>query len=169
MRILGVDPGTWKTGVGLIETQGSRYQLLHFEVISLKENLPLAARLLHIYKTLGERIREYRPDVMALENVFYSKDVSALVKIGEARACAMLAAAEQNLEVAEYPPARVKQSVTGSGRATKEQVQYMIKMLLNLKTPPPADGADALAVAICHTHMSRGLRQDGLKRKITVS
>ena len=150
MRILGVDPGTWRTGIGIIETQGSRYQHIHSEVIAVKEDWPISKRLLVIYQALTERIREHKPDVVALENVFFGKDVSALVKIGEARACAMLAAAAENLEVIEYPPARVKQAVTSNGRATKEQVQYMIKMLLNLKTAPPADSADALAVAICH-------------------
>ena len=155
MRILGVDPGTWNTGVGIIETQGSRYQLVHTEVITIRPKTPIAQRLLEIYRALLDRIREYKPEALALENVFYHKDISAVMKIGQARACAMLAAAEHSVEVIEYPPARIKQAVSGNGRATKDQVQSMIKTLLNLKTLPAADSADALAVAICHAHYAR--------------
>jgi len=152
VRVLGVDPGTRRTGAGVVETQGNRYFLIHFEIISVKETLPLPERLNAIYKGLCRVISEYHPAVLALENVFFGKDVQAMVKIGEARACAMLAASEHGIEVVEYPPARVKQSVSGNGRATKEQIQHMIKTLLNLKELPPEDGADALAVAICHLH-----------------
>lgn len=155
MRILGVDPGTRRTGVGLIESAGNFYRLLHFEIISLKETLPLARRLLEIYRAIAEILRRHRPDVVALENVFYGKDLRAMVKIGEARACVMLAASEAGVDVIEYAPARVKQSVSGNGRATKRQVQEMVKRLLNMKAPPPADGADALAVAICHLHSGK--------------
>ena len=153
MRILGVDPGTWRTGAGIIESQGSSYKLLHFEVIEVKQKTtPLADRLHKIYQSLTQIIQTHRPEILALENVFYGKDLQAMVKIGEARACAMLAASGHGISVVEYPPARVKQSVSGNGRATKEQIQHMIKVLLNLKTPPPVDGSDALAVAICHLH-----------------
>lgn len=158
MRILGVDPGTWKTGIGIIETQGSRYQLIHTEVITVRDkSLDVPKRLRQIFHALRECILEYRPEVLALENVFYHKDVTAVVKIGEARACAMLAAAEQNIEVIEYPPTRIKQAVSGNGRATKEQVQHMIKTLLNLKVVVAEDGADALAVAICHAHSAKSV------------
>lgn len=152
MRILGVDPGTWHTGAGLIEAEGNRYRLLHFEVIHLQKSLLLPERLKRIYHGLLEVIRIYEPSVMALENVFFGRDLRAMVKIGEARACAMLAAAERGVEVVEYPPARVKQAISGNGRATKPQVQYMIQRLLNLKEPPPEDGSDALALALCHLH-----------------
>ena len=155
MRILGVDPETRRTGVGIIESCGSEYRLLHFEIISLKPTLPLIQRLTQIYRCLSEIIGRFQPDVVALENVFYGKDLRAMVKIGEARACAMLAASEKGVDVVEYAPARVKQSVSGNGRATKEQIQHMVKTLLNMKTPPPADGADALAVAICHLHSAK--------------
>lgn len=152
MRILGVDPGTWRTGVGLIESRGSRYEFVHASLIELKGEPPLSERLLRIHQSLVAIIQEFRPDMIALENVFFGKDVQAMVKIGEARACAMLAAAGQGLQVLEYAPARVKQSVTGNGRATKEQMQRMVKMLLNLRDLPQNDTADALAVAICHLH-----------------
>lgn len=152
MRILGVDPGTWHTGIGVIEAEGSRYRLLHFEVIQQDRNAPLSARLKKIYDGVSEVLRVYEPSVLALENIFFGRDLRAMVKIGEARACAMLAAAQRGVEVVEYPPARVKQAVSGSGKATKEQVQFMIQKLLGLKTPPPADGSDALAAALCHLH-----------------
>jgi len=152
MKILGVDPGTWHTGIGVIEAEGSKYHLLHFEVIHLPKNQPLAARLKLIYDGITEILRIYQPSVLALENIFFGRDLRAMVKIGEARACAMLAAAQQGVEVLEYPPARVKQAVSGNGRATKEQIQFMIQKLLGLKSPPPVDGSDALALAICHLH-----------------
>lgn len=162
MRILGVDPGTWKTGVGIIEARGNRYSLLHFEVILLSKNSVLPDRLRRIYQSLTEIMRIYEPSVLALENVFYGRDVRAMVKIGEARACAMLAASERSLEVVEYPPAKVKQAVSGNGRASKEQIQQMVKQLLNLEKPPPPDGADALAVAICHLHSRNSVKRKAL-------
>ena len=163
MRILGVDPGTWKTGVGIIEIQGSRYQLIHTEVITVREKLPLPKRLQQIYQGLRARIQEFQPEVLALENVFFHKDISAVVKIGEARSCAMLAAAEQNIEVVEYPPARIKLAVSGNGRATKDQIQHMIKTLLNLKVAAPEDASDALAAAICHAHSAKSATGKALK------
>ncbi len=152
MRILGVDPGTQRTGTGLIETQGNRYRMIHAQTITIPPKLSAAQKLSHIYRALMEILQEYRPDILALENIFFAKDVRATVKLGEARACAMLAASEKGIAVIEYPPARVKQSVSGNGRATKGQIQQMVKTLLNLKTLPPPDSADALAVAICHVH-----------------
>ena len=161
MRILGVDPGTWKLGAGIIESEGNRYRLLHFEVIAMKPPMAIEKRLKKIHDSLSEVIRIYRPEVLALESVFFGRDLRAMVKIGEARACAMLAAAEHGMEVVEYPPARVKQAVSGNGRATKDQVQQMIRRLLSMKELPPSDGADALALAICHLH-SRSLPKKDL-------
>ena len=154
MKVLGVDPGTWRTGAGLIEGQGNRYRLLYYETIAVRKKSTLLERLSQIYRALLKIIQQNLPDVLALENVFYAKDVSATIRLGEARACAMLAACESGVGVVEYSPARVKQSVSGNGRASKEQVQHMVKTLLNLKEVPPPDSADALAVAICHLHSS---------------
>lgn len=163
MRILGVDPGTRRTGVGIVESDANQYQLLHFEILSIQDSLTRPEKLLFIYRSLREIIQKFQPDVLALENIFYGKDIQAMVKVGEARACVILAASEQGVPVVEYSPARVKQSISGNGRATKEQVQHMIKALLNMKTAPPADGADALAVAICHFH-SKNNRIDFFKK-----
>jgi crossover junction endodeoxyribonuclease RuvC len=166
-----VDPGTWRTGAGIIESEGSRYRFIHAEVITVKQKLPIADRLLQIYQALTEMTEKFKPEVLALENVFYGKDLQAMVKIGEARACAMLAASGHGIEVVEYPPARVKQSVSGNGRATKEQVQHMVKTLLNLPALPPEDSSDALAVAICHAHMRKGISnfQFPISKKSSIS
>ncbi|MFZ5803123.1 MAG: crossover junction endodeoxyribonuclease RuvC [Candidatus Omnitrophota bacterium] len=155
MRVLGVDPGTWRTGAGLIESSGGRYRRIHSEVIQAPANVPIEKRLSRIFSFLEEIIRIYRPTVMALENVFYCKNIRSMLKIGEARACAMLAASNHDLPVLEYMPTQVKQAVTGNGRASKIQVQKMIKMLLGMKEMPPSDEADALALAICHLHVAK--------------
>ena len=157
MRILGVDPGTHRTGTGLIESSGggAQYTLVHAEVITLNSKHPLPSRLYQIFQKISSLISDYQPSVLALENVFFGRDLTAMVKIGEARACAMLAASKHRIEVVEYAPARIKQAVSGNGRATKAQMQYMIKQLLNLKSVPPTDAADALAIAVCHLHSSK--------------
>lgn len=150
MRVLGIDPGTIRMGVGIVESNGNHRHLVSFESISISRDRSLSEKLKEIYDHVLSFIDRFQPDVMALENVFFGKDVRSLVKIGEARASAMLAAAEKGIPVMEYPPARVKEAVTGNGRASKIQIQQMVKYLLQLKTPPPVDAADALAVALCH-------------------
>ena len=150
MRVLGIDPGTLRMGMGVLEAQGNRYQLVAFESVEFPRQLPLPDRLKEIHKSVLGFIEHYLPDVVALENVFFGKNVRSLVKMGEARASAMLAATERNIPVVEYPPARVKQAISGNGRASKIQVQQMVKHLLRLKSVPPVDAADALAVALCH-------------------
>ena len=157
MRVLGIDPGTFRMGVGIVEANGNKHQLVVSESVILSEKSTLPEKLKEIHQRVKDFIERYQPDVMALENVFFGKSVNSLVKIGEARASAMLAAAQQNIPVVEYPPARVKQAVSGNGQATKIQVQQMVKVLLGLKTPPPVDEADALAVAFCHIQ-SRNVR-----------
>ena len=153
-----MDPGTHKTGIGLISAKGNQYRSIHYEVITQKPGTELPQRLLKIYKQIGAVIRQFQPEVLALENIFFGRDVPAMVKIGEARACAMLAASENQIRVAEYPPARVKESVAGNGRASKEQMQFMVQRLLHLDKALPEDSADALAVAICHVHSYRSLK-----------
>lgn len=152
MRILGVDPGTQRTGAGIIESKGSSYTLLHSETIHLSPTLQISEKLLYIYRCLKQIINDFKPEVMALEDIFFGKDLRAMIKIGEARACAMLAASEAGIPVVEYAPTQVKKSLSGNGQATKEQIQFMIKSLLKLKRSPQPDSADALAVAICHSH-----------------
>lgn len=158
MIVLGVDPGTLHTGIGLVTKEGSRFRLLHYDIFNISPKLSISKKLLEIHRFISEIIQRYRPDLLALENIFFGRDVRAMVKIGEARACAMLAASQNGISVIEYPPASVKQAVSGNGRASKEQIQFMIKKLLGLKEVPPTDGADALAVAICHLHQQGDIR-----------
>lgn len=144
-------------GMGVLEADGSRNRLVAFESVAISKDQALSEKLKEIHDRVEDFVDRYHPDVMALENVFFGESVPTLVKIGEARASAMLAAAKRNIAVVEYPPARVKEAVTSNGRASKVQVQHMVKILLGLKTVPPVDAADALAVALCHLQ-SRNVR-----------
>jgi len=155
MRVLGIDPGTHRTGFGVLESDGPSYKLVICGTIRAKSSDPIAKRLLHIFESLQRNIQSYKPDVMALESLFFAKDVQAVERIGEARACAMLAASKEGIPVIEYAPTAVKRSVTGNGRAAKEQVQFMVKRLLNLKEAPALDASDALALAMCHLHNAK--------------
>ena len=155
MRVLGVDPGTHRMGFGILETSGRDYKIVICGTIRAAAKDPIAKRLLHMFESLQKNIQSYQPDVLALETLFFAKDIRAVERIGEARACAMLAASKQGIEVIEYAPTEVKKSVTGNGRAAKEQIQFMVKRLLNLKESPAPDAADALAIAMCHLHSSK--------------
>lgn len=155
MRVLGIDPGTHRMGFGILESDGRSYKLVICGTIRAASKDTIAKRLLHMFESLQKNIQSYKPDVMALETLFFAKDIQAVERIGEARACAMLAASKQGLEVIEYAPSAVKKSVTGNGRASKEQVQFMVKRLLNLKEAPALDASDALAIAMCHLHNAK--------------
>ena len=150
MRIAGIDPGTINTGLGILDEKGSAPVLVFSGTIRPGQSRPLPERLLMIYQELKSAFTEWRPDVMALETVFYQKDFKAAVKVGEARAAAMLAAAECDIPVVEYPPARIKQAIGGNGRASKEQIEYMVRQRIGLKGTLSKDSADAIAVALCH-------------------
>ena len=155
MRIAGVDPGTIETGVGIIEDSGKRPVLIFSRTIHAGRSKEIAPRLEIIFTELKAILEEWKPDVLALENIFYQKDFKAAVKVGEARAAAMLAASLNGIPVVEYPPARVKQSISGNGRAAKDQVQYMVRHILDFRGPLSADSADAIAVALCHSHSKK--------------
>ncbi len=155
MRVLGIDPGTRFMGAGIIEGQGNLYRLVHCETLAVPAALPIAEKMHWIYHALLDMIGGHKPEVMALEGFVYGKDLRAMIRVGQARACAMLAAAESGIEAVEYMPTRVKQAVTGNGHASKEQIQHMVRLLLNLKSLPEEDSADALAIAVCHLHRGR--------------
>ena len=155
MRVMGVDPGTHRMGFGILQSNGQSYKLVICGTIRASAKDPIAKRLLHMFESLQKNIQSYQPDVLALETLFFAKDIRAVERIGEARACAMLAASKQGVEVVEYAPTAVKKSVTGNGRAAKEQVQFMVKRLLNLKEAPALDASDALSIAMCHFHSSK--------------
>lgn len=150
LTVLGIDPGLVATGYGVISVEGRDCRSLAFGVIKLPKRLPHPVRLHRIHRGLSDVIAAWRPDEVAVED-FFVGHVRAAVAVGEARAMALLAAAQAELPVALYKPLEVKQFVTSYGRGSKEQVQEMVRVLLGLDEPPrPADAADALAVALCH-------------------
>jgi crossover junction endodeoxyribonuclease RuvC len=156
--VLGVDPGTAVTGYGVVARTGDgAVSLLECGVIRTHARAPLPERLRDIYQGNSEVIDRARPAVLAVESVFYAKNVRTSVVLGHARGVVLLTAALRDLAVAEYPPAEVKSAVVGAGAATKEQVGYMVQRLLRLKEPPkPHDAADGVAVALCHCFRGYG-------------
>jgi crossover junction endodeoxyribonuclease RuvC len=159
MRILGIDPGSEITGYGLIESDGSRHSSILFGAIRTSPRRAFHERLLQIYKQLVEILSHEEIHAVAVEGVFYSANVQSALKLGHARGVALLVAAQHGIPVFEYSPLEIKNAIVGYGRAEKSQVQMMVRLLLDLpETPTPDDAADALAVAICHSHrMDRGI------------
>jgi crossover junction endodeoxyribonuclease RuvC len=153
VKIFGIDPGSERTGYGCVESDGSRHRIIISGAISSSAGTSLPEKLLKIHTGLAALLAECRPDCVAIENLFHAANARSALKLGHARGVAMLAAVEAGLPVAEYTPAEIKRAVVGYGRAEKHQVQQMVKLLLGLATlPSPHDAADALAVAICHSH-----------------
>ncbi len=158
MVILGIDPGTAITGYGLVEKQGNHLKRIAFGVILTAPEMPTALRLQQIYHGLQAVIEQYRPDMMAVEQLFFNKNVRTALTVGQARGVVLLAGAEAGLDIIEYTPLQVKMAVVGYGRAEKRQVQEMVKILLCLnEIPKPDDAADALAIAICHANSYKQL------------
>jgi len=152
LRILGVDPGSRVTGYGIVEVEGPRQRWLAHGQIRCGDG-DMAGRLLRIYTELAALIREYAPGEAAVESVFVNRNVASAIVLGQARGAAICALAAAGLSLSEYAPAQVKSAIVGQGRAEKNQVQHMVKSLLKLREAPPADAADALAVALCHAHL----------------
>ena len=156
MRILGVDPGSRVTGYGLIEIEGERLFFVDCGVIKPPKNSPFPLILKELYQKLQQLIKHHQPEIIAFEDIFYSRNVRNALNLGHIRGVLMLAAINSGLPVAEHTPLEVKKAVVGYGRADKYQVQQMVKRLLGLSTlPQPYDASDALAVAICHAHCLR--------------
>lgn len=153
MIILGVDPGTLITGYGIIEVTGRSVKVRTYDVVRNRSTSSLPMRLKTIYKTLEDVINRYHPDEFAIETAFYGKNAQSALKIGHARGIAILSAVLREIPTTEYSPREVKKAVVGKGTASKEQVQFMVKLLLHMKeTPKFYDATDALAVALCHYH-----------------
>ena len=151
MRILGVDPGTLITGYGVIDCEGGRMSLVDYGIIRMKASMSLPIRLETIHLGLLEVIEKHAPDEFAIESAFYSKNVQSTLKLGHARGVAILAAVLRQVPTSEYAPREIKQAVTGSGAASKEQVEYMVMQMLKIETRHDFfDATDALATAICH-------------------
>ncbi len=165
MLTLGIDPGVSATGYGLVEKRGEDLTLVEYGVITPGSESPPAQRLKVICDELEEIIVRHRPTDVAVERLFFSRNVRTALAVGEARGVALLAAAKHDLPVYEYTPLEVKESLVGYGRATKDQVQKMVRVLLGLDSiPQPDHAADALAVAICHRYsieVKRALEASG--------
>jgi crossover junction endodeoxyribonuclease RuvC len=156
VRVLGIDCGTERTGYGVIDSDGREHRLVDWGVIRGSRQDALHLRLLTIARELRGKIEQHRPQIVAIEEVFYAVNVKTVLKLSHVRGVALLAAAEAGLELAEYSPLEVKTSVVGYGRAEKSQVQLMVASLLHLdQVIDSEDASDALAIAICHaTHAS---------------
>lgn len=149
--ILGIDPGTNVMGYGLILIKGNQYETIQYGVIHLKKYETHELKLKRIFERITGLIQEFHPDMVALEAPFYGQNVQSMLKLGRAQGVAMAAALARDIPITEYSPKKVKQSVTGNGNSSKEQVAEMLKTLLKLKeTPKLLDATDALAVALCH-------------------
>ena len=153
MLVLGIDPGTAICGYGLVEMQGNHLRAIDYGAVLTSPKSKPEERLLKIYNEIDALILKYKPDVMGVEQLFFNRNVTTAIPVGQARGVILLTAAKHEIELVERTPLQVKQAVVGYGRATKDQVIYMVQKLLNLpKAPHPDDVADALAVAICTTH-----------------
>ena len=165
LRVLGIDPGTRKLGYGIIERRGATHVHIAHGVIAVDEELSLGERLVLIEEQLVAVIDAHELDAASVESIFFAKDASAAAKLGHARGVALLCCARAHLPIFEYPPARVKATVTGHGRSEKGAVGMMVQRILALTAMPPEDAADALAIALTHLlgPASRDLRLLGSK------
>ena len=158
---MGIDPGSNCTGFGIVEELNGNLNAVHWSSVRSSSKDTFPKRLKRIYDELVIAMEKFSPDVVAVEDLFYATNVKTVIKLGQTRGVALLAAVNSGLQVAEYSPLQIKQSVVGYGRADKNQVQEMVATLLRLKEKPdPFDASDALATAICHIH------HDGLQQRI---
>ena len=156
MKILGIDPGLIQTGFGIISVKDDETALIDYGIIKPSPNDKLANRLLTIFSDVGKIIKDFNPQVFAIEDIFFGKNVKSAMRLGQARGAAMVAAASNQVPIHEYSARKVKLSLTGNGNAHKNQIQFMVKAKLKMDCiPEPMDAADALAVAICHDHQFR--------------
>ena len=156
MKILGIDPGLIQTGFGIISVRDDQSILVDYGIIKPSSKDNLAKRLLAIFNDVCTIISDFNPQVFAIEDIFYGKNVKSAMRLGQARGASIVAAATKQIPIYEYSARKVKQSLTGNGNAHKNQVQFMVKAKLNMNhSPEPMDASDALAVAICHDHQFR--------------
>ena len=156
MRILGIDPGIAIVGYGVVDKEANRYKTVAYDAITTKAHTPLEERLNLVYKGVCEVIDLYKPEAMAIEELFFNNNAKTALTVGQARGVIILAAVQKNVPIFEYTPLQVKQALTGYGRAAKGQIQQMMKSMLCLtEIPKPDDVADALAIAVCHGNSMR--------------
>ena len=164
MRVLGIDPGSETLGWGIVEGSGLKYAAVDFGVVKSNPRHSFSKRLVNIYDGVSAVIESFQPDVVSIEEAFYAVNVKVALKLGQVRGALLLLAEQRGVEIAEYAPRLIKQTVVGYGNAEKHQVQEMVRVLLRLKSiPKPHDAADALAIAICHFHHA------GVRNKIDKS
>jgi len=164
MRVLGIDPGSETLGWGVVEGSGLKYGCAEFGTVRSSPKLSFAKRLAKIYAGVSDVIDRHSPDVLSIEEAFYATNVSVAMKLGQVRGVVLLLAEQKGIEIAEYAPRLIKQTVVGYGNAEKHQVGEMVRILLRLAAAPaPHDAADALAIAICHFHHA------GMKERIARS
>jgi crossover junction endodeoxyribonuclease RuvC len=155
MRVLGLDPGSRRTGFGVVEKNGSSYLCLEHGQAAPPPRLDLPHRIHAIAERVGAVMDRVRPDCVAIEEAFYHESVHSTLVLGHVRGALLVAAVQRGFEIAEYSPREVKLSVAGAGSASKEQVAFMVRRLLGVHGPLPVDASDALAVALCHLHRAR--------------
>jgi len=152
MKILGIDPGTATTGFGLIAKDGAKLKSLDYGVISTSKDKEMHNRLEVLYDDINSLIKQHKPEVIVVEKLFFTNNITTAMTVSQARGVVLLAASKNKVPIAEYTPLQVKMAVSGYGKATKKQVQEMVKRILKLDSiPKPDDAADALAIAICHS------------------
>lgn len=156
MVIIGIDPGYAIVGIGVIEYIGNKFRTLEYNAITTPAGMPTTERLKKIYEEMTMYVEKYKPDAVAIEELFFNSNQKTAINVAQARGVLLVAVANKNIPICEYTPLQVKQSVTGYGRADKKQIQQMVKMMLGLNViPKPDDAADALAIAICHAHSNK--------------
>lgn len=156
MIIIGIDPGYAIVGIGVVEYKGNKFRPIEYTAITTPAGMNTIDRLKKIYDEMAMLIDKHKPDAMAIEELFFNSNQKTAINVAQARGVILVAAANKGVPVREYTPLQVKQSVTGYGRADKNQIQEMVKLILHLNViPKPDDAADALALAICHAHSNK--------------
>lgn len=155
MLVLGVDPGSKITGYGLVEKRNNDMTCIHSGLIRSPNKTPFYKRIYNIFESMVDIMSRYQPQEMAIEDLFYAKNIQSSLKLGHARGAVLIAATQCNIPIFEYTPLEIKKSVVGYGRADKEQVRSMVQVILRIKEDLPLDASDALAAAICHINWSR--------------
>ena len=155
IRILGIDPGLETTGVSILDVNNGKYQPVYLDCIITKRDKPASGRLKEIYFKIDSLIKEYHPDCMVVEEIFFNINAKTAMEVGQARGVSILAGSTNNIKIYEYTPLEVKQAITGYGRATKNQIKDMLKIILGVKEnflPRKDDAWDALAISVCHAN-----------------
>ena len=165
MIILGIDPGYAIVGIGVLEYKGNKFRPIEYNAITTHASEATSLRLKRIKEDIQDYLHKYKPDAVAIEELFFNNNAKTAIMVAQARGVLVAEVASANIPIYEYTPLQIKQAVTGYGRAEKGQIQQMVKMLLNLNAiPKPDDAADALAVAICHAHSSKINEELGMNR-----